>query len=125
MLVTNDGTMLYDVRSTLDYLDKQGMTFDDVVQFVREFVDLYKNSERFEQIYDYMKNDMLDSLGDKVVLYGRDFDSAGENFTNFSYEIQEVADDLNKPSRAGNTRKDLAGRLEDILYEYSGSLLIL
>lgn len=125
MLVTNDGTMLYDVRSALEYLDKQGMTFEDVAQFVREFVDLYKNNERFEQTYNYMKNDMLDSLGDKVILSGLDFDYAGEHYTNFAYEIREVADDLEKPSRSGNTRKDLAERLEKILDEYEGSLLIL
>lgn len=125
MLVTNDGTMLYDVRSALEYLDKQGMTFEDVAQFVREFVDLYKNNERFEQTYNYMKNDMLDSLGDKVVLSGLDFDYAGEHYNNFAYEIREVVDNLEKPSRSGNTRKDLAERLEKILDEYEGSLLIL
>lgn len=125
MLVTNDGTMLYDVRSTLEYLDKQGMTFEDVAQFVYEFVDLYKNNERFEQAYNQMKTDMLDSLGDKVILSGLDFDYAGEHYTNFAYEIREVANDLIKPSRAGNTRKDLATRLEEILDEYEGSLLIL
>ena len=125
MLVTNDGTMLYDVRSALEYLDKQGMTFEDVAQFVREFVDLYKNNERFEQTYNYMKNDMLDSLGDKVVFSGLDFDYAGEHYTNFAYEIREVVDNLEKPSRSGNTRKDLAERLEKILDEYEGSLLIL
>lgn len=125
MLVTNDGTMLYDVRSTLDYLDKQGITFDDVAQFVREFVDLYKYHDKFEDTYEYMKNDMLDSLGDKRVITGIDLDYAGEHYTNFAYEIREVANDLIKPSRAGNTRKDLATRLEKILDEYEGSLLIL
>lgn len=124
MLVTNDGTMLYDVRSTLDYLDKQGMTFDDVAQFVREFVDLYKYHDKFEDTYEYMKNDMLDSLGDKRVITGIDLDYAGEHFSNFAYEIREVADDLEKPSRKGNTRADLAKRLNDILDEYDGALLL-
>lgn len=124
MLVTNDGTILYDVRSTLDYLDKQGMTFDDVAQFVREFVDLYKYHDKFEDTYEYMKNDMLDSLGDKRVITGIDLDYAGEHFSNFAYEIREVADDLEKPSRKGNTRADLAKRLNDILEEYDGALLL-
>ena len=124
MLVTNDGTMLYDVRSTLDYLDKQGITFDDVAQFVREFVDLYKYHDKFEDTYEYMKNDMLDSLGDKRVITGIDLDYAGEHFSNFAYEIREVADDLGKPSRNGNTRADLAKRLNDILDEYDGALLL-
>lgn len=124
MLVTNDGTMLYDVQSTLDYLDKQGMTFDDVAQFVREFVDLYKYHDKFEDTYEYMKNDMLDSLGDKRVITGIDLDYAGEHFSNFAYEIREVADDLEKPSRKGNTRADLAKRLNDILDEYDGALLL-
>ena len=84
MMVTNDGTMLYDVRSTLEYLDNQGITFDDVAQFVREFVDLYKFHERFEKTYDYMKNDMLDALGDKRVITGIDLDYAGEHFSNLA-----------------------------------------
>lgn len=124
MLVLNDGTMLYDVRSALEYLDNQGITFDDVAQFVREFVDLYKHNEQFEKTYEYMKNDMLDSLGDKRVITGIDLDYAGEHFSNFAYEIREVADDLNKPSRKGNTRADLAERLENIVDEYDGALLL-
>lgn len=109
--ITNDNEFIYNGNQFLDWLGEHGLDMEDLNWLIRDVVE---TTEFKENLYKQIHNDYdMDYPQDGLV--GDEFYIHCEHIDNIKQDIQDEIDALRSKSRKGNTKEDIANRLDKII----------
>ena len=109
--ITNDNEYIYNANQFIDWLAGHGFDMADLSWLLLEAVETteFKNS-LYKQIHDHYN---MDHPQDGLV--GDDLYRYEEHIANIKSDIQDEINALRSKSRKGNTKEDIANRLDKIV----------
>lgn len=109
--ITNDNEFIYNANQFIDWLGEHGLDMEDLNWLIRDVVE---TTEFKENLYEQIHNDYdMDYPQDGLV--GDEFYIQCEHIEHIKDDIRAEIDALRSKSRKGNTKEDIANRLDKII----------
>ena len=121
MIVGQDSKVIADGREFVEYIeDACGFDADDIVEGITMLMlerGFFNSQDRFSRMFCDIAQSHDDERKDKFDgIYGDAYYQAEEELQNIQSELRtEILDSLRSKSRKGNTKEDIAKRLEAII----------
>jgi hypothetical protein len=123
-MIDNKPEPVFDLRQLLDMIERDyGLDIQDVMNLLNDAAENYTQYPELEQILDTLaatNNNVIQQHEDGV--WGDSWLIACEEIRNAQEEIRAEIDALRSTSRKGNTKADIAKRLENIVSNMNGIL---
>lgn len=112
--ITNDNEFIYTANQFTDWLGEHGLDMTDLSWLLLEVIETTEFKENlYKQIHDHYDMDHPQDglIGDDLYRYE-------EHIANIKSDIQDEIDALRSKSRKGNTKEDIANRLDKIISNF-------
>lgn len=123
-VVDNKSDVVFDFRQLLEMIQRDyQLDAQDVVSLLNDAAKNYTQYPELEQLFDTLsetKNGIIQQYNDGI--WGDAWLIAQEEIQNAQEEISAEIDNLRSKSRKGNTKEDIARRLENIVSNMDGIL---
>lgn len=119
-MIDNKPEPVFDLRQLLDMIERDyGLDTQDFANLMEQYTIKPQEYPELQKIYDDI---IEDNRNHTDGLHGDDFYIACEEIRNTQEEIRAEIDALRSNSRKGNTKADIARRLENIVSNMDGIL---
>lgn len=123
-VVDNKSDVVFDFRQLLEMIQRDyQLDAQDVASLLNDAAKNYTQYPELEQLFDTLsetKNSIIQQYNDGI--WGDAWLIAQEEIQNAQEEISAEIDNLRSKSRKGNTKEDIARRLENIVSNMDGIL---
>lgn len=122
-MVNNKSEMVLDYRQFLNMIQRDyQLDAQDVASLIEDAVEHYKQHPELETVFETAAEIFTDNAKNSDGIFGDAFYIAEEQIQNAQEEIQAEIENLRSTRRKGNTKEDIAKRLENIVSNMDGIL---
>lgn len=122
-MVNHKQEMVLDYRQLLDMIQRDyQLDAQDVASLIKDAVAQYIHHPELEAVCETAVEVFTDNAKNSDGIFGDAFYIAEEQIQNAQEEIRAEIDNLRSTSRKGNTKADIARRLENIVSNMDGIL---
>lgn len=122
-MVNNKPEMVLDYHQLLDMIQRDyQLDAQDVASLIQDAVEHYNQHPELEAVCETAVEIFTPNAKNSDGIFGDDFYIAEEQIQNAQEEIRAEIDALRSKSRKGNTKEDIARRLENIVSNMNGIL---
>lgn len=122
-MVNNKPEMVLDYHQLLDMIQRDyQLDAQDVASLIQDAVEHYNQHPELEAVCETAVEIFTSNAKNSDGIFGDDFYIAEEQIQNAQEEIRAEIDALRSKSRKGNTKEDIARRLENIVSNMNGIL---
>lgn len=123
-MVNNKPEMVLDYHQLLDMIQRDyQLDAQDVASLIKDAIEHYNQHPELEAVCETAVEIFTDNAKNSDGVFGDDFYIAEEQIRNTQEEIEAEINALRSKSRKGNTKEDIARRLENIVSNMDGILL--
>lgn len=122
-IVNNKSEMVLDYHQLLDMIQQDyQLDAQDVASLIQDAVEHYNQHPELEAVCETAVEIFTDNAKNSDGIFGDAFYIAEEQIQNAQEEIRAEIENLRSTSRKGNTKEDIAKRLENIVSNMDGIL---
>ena len=122
-MVNNKPEMVLDYHQLLDMIQRDyQLDAQDVASLIKDAIEHYNQHPELEAVCETAVEIFTSNAKNSDGIFGDDFYIAEEQIQNAQEEIRAEIDALRSKSRKGNTKEDIARRLENIVSNMDGIL---
>lgn len=122
-IVNNKSEMVLDYHQLLDMIQRDyQLDAQDVASLIEDAVEHYNQHPELEAVCETAVEIFTDNAKNSDGIFGDAFYIAEEQIQNAQEEIRAEIENLRSTSRKGNTKEDIAKRLENIVSNMDGIL---
>ena len=122
-MVNNKPEMVLDYHQLLDMIQRDyQLDAQDVASLIQDAVEHYNQHPELEAVCETAVEIFTDNAKNSDGIFGDAFYIAEEQIQNAQEEIRAEIENLRSTSRKGNTKEDMAKRLENIVSNMDGIL---
>lgn len=122
-MVNNKSEMVLDYHQFLNMIQQDyQLDAQDVASLIEDAVEHYKQHPELETVFETAAEIFTDNAKNSDGIFGDAFYIAEEQIQNAQEEIQAEIENLRSTRRKGNTKEDIAKRLENIVSNMDGIL---
>jgi hypothetical protein len=122
-MVNNKPEMVLDYHQLLDMIQRDyQLDAQDVASLIQDAVEHYNQHPELEAVCETAVEIFTDNAKNSDGIFGDAFYIAEEQIQNAQEEIRAEIENLRSTSRKGNTKEDIAKRLENIVSNMDGIL---
>ena len=122
-MVNNKQEMVLDYHQLLDMIQRDyQLDAQDVASLIKDAIEHYNQHPELEAVCETAVEIFTSNAKNSDGIFGDDFYIAEEQIQNAQEEIRAEIDALRSKSRKGNTKEDIARRLENIVSNMNGIL---
>ena len=122
-MVNNKPETVLDYHQLLDMIQRDyQLDAQDVASLIKDAVEHYTQHPELEAVCETVIETFTDNAQNSDGIFGDAFYIAEEEIQNAQEEIRAEIDALRSKSRKGNTKEDIARRLENIVSNMDGIL---
>lgn len=122
-IVNNKSEMVLDYHQLLDMIQRDyQLDAQDVASLIQDAVEHYNQHPELEAVCETAVEIFTDNAKNSDGIFGDAFYIAEEQIQNAQEEIRAEIENLRSTSRKGNTKEDIAKRLENIVSNMDGIL---
>ena len=122
-MVNNKSEMVLDYHQLLDMIQRDyQLDAQDVASLIKDAIEHYNQHPELETVCNTAVEIFTPNAENSDGIFGDDFCIAEEQIWNAQEEIRAEIDALRSTSRKGNTKADIARRLENIVSNMNGIL---
>ena len=122
-MVNNKPEMVLDYHQLLDMIQRDyQLDAQDVASLIKDAIEHYNQHPELEAVCETAVEIFTSNAKNLDGIFGDDFYIAEEQIQNAQEEIRAEIDALRSKSRKGNTKEDIARRLENIVSNMNGIL---
>lgn len=122
-MVNNKPEMVLDYHQLLDMIQRDyQLDAQDVASLIKDAIEHYNQHPELEAVCETAVEIFTSNAKNSDGIFGDDFYIAEEQIQNAQEEIRAEIDALRSKSRKGNTKEDIARRLENIVSNMNGIL---
>lgn len=122
-IVNNKPEMVLDYHQLLDMIQRDyQLDAQDVASLIQDAVEHYNQHPELEAVCETAVEIFTDNAKNSDGIFGDAFYIAEEQIQNAQEEIRAEIENLRSTSRKGNTKEDIAKRLENIVSNMDGIL---
>lgn len=122
-IVNNKPEMVLDYHQFLDMIQRDyQLDAQDVASLIQDAVEHYNQHPELEAVCETAVEIFTDNAKNSDGIFGDAFYIAEEHIQNTQEEIRAEIENLRSTSRKGNTKEDIAKRLENIVSNMDGIL---
>lgn len=122
-MVNNKPEMVFDYHQLLDMIQRDyQLDAQDVASLIKDAVEHYTQHPELEAVCETVQEIYGANFKNQDGIWGDAFYQACEELQNTQEEIRAEIDALRSKSRKGNTKEDIARRLENIVSNMNGIL---
>lgn len=122
-MVNNKPEMVLDYHQLLDMIQRDyQLDAQDVASLIEDAIEHYNQHPELEAVCETAVEIFTDNAKNSDGIFGDAFYIAEEQIQNAQEEIRAEIDALRSKSRKGNTKEDIARRLENIVSNMDGIL---